>query len=118
MEPRSSSKPKSKVDDDENVAVAPSSEGLFSVKEIAARWKLSRDFVRRVFEREPGVLVFGGSAPRGTRRRYRTLRIPQAVLLRVERMHVIVDCQKSGEFKKSNFRRRRRGGPTEVENGD
>jgi len=57
---------------------------FYSIAEIAARWKVSRDFVRRLFEREPGVLVFGNSPMQG-KRRYRTLRVPKDVLLRVEK---------------------------------
>jgi len=56
----------------------------FTVQEIASLWNLSDDVVRRMFEREPGVLVLG--TDRSTRkRRYLTLRIPEDVLLRVYR---------------------------------
>ncbi len=55
-----------------------------AVEEIAATWGLSRDFVRRLFEREPGVLILGNGATR-SKRRYRTLRIPQSVAERVHR---------------------------------
>lgn len=68
-------------------ATSPASDDSFTVKEIAARWKLSRDFVRRIFEREPGVLIFTNGVAH--RRRYRTLRIPKAVLERVEREHTL-----------------------------
>lgn len=61
----------------------------YTVAEIAVRWKVSLDFVRRLFEREAGVLVFGNSPTHG-KRRYRTLRVPKAVLERVERSHSIV----------------------------
>ncbi len=55
-----------------------------AVEEIAAKWSLSRDFVRRLFEREPGVLILGNGATQ-SKRRYRTLRIPQSMAERVHR---------------------------------
>ncbi len=69
-------------------------EQFYSVAEIEARWKVSRDFVRRLFEREARVLVFGNSPARG-KRRYRTLRVPKDVLLRVEKRLSIVARQNS-----------------------
>ena len=59
-------------------------DNYYSVDDIAALWKLSRDSVRRLFRHEPGVLAL---APRNTRgkRSYTTLRIPQSVLERVHR---------------------------------
>jgi hypothetical protein len=54
----------------------------YSVAEIAEMWSLSDDAVRKIFEREAGVLVIGGA---GGGRRYRTLRIPASVLERVHR---------------------------------
>ena len=53
------------------------------VAEIADRWGLSPDAVRKLFEREPGVIVLGGS--RAGKRRYTTLRIPLSVVERVHR---------------------------------
>jgi hypothetical protein len=44
---------------------------------------LSTDSVRRLFENEPGVLVI--ERPSKNTRRYRTLRIPESVALRVHR---------------------------------
>jgi hypothetical protein len=55
----------------------------YTVAEIADLWNLSRDAVRGIFEREPGVLVIGNDGSR-SRRGYHTLRIPASVL---ERMH-------------------------------
>jgi hypothetical protein len=55
-------------------------EQFYSIDEIATRWKVSRDFVRRAFAGEAGVLVFGNEASRGSRRRYTTMRIPVSVL--------------------------------------
>lgn len=57
----------------------------FSVAEIAKLWNLSEDYVRRIFEKEPGVLVLGDAKPSRHKRRYRTLRIPDFVLDRVHR---------------------------------
>ena len=63
----------------------------FSVQEIAEMWGLSPDRVRRLFEREPGVLVIQKTGS-PWRRRYRTLRVPQSVL---ERVHSRL-CNKGG----------------------
>jgi hypothetical protein len=57
----------------------------YTVAEIAEMWNLSNDAVRRLFSKEPGVLILG-NRPRGTKRRYTTLRIPQSVLDRVHRI--------------------------------
>ena len=53
----------------------------FSVDELSELWGMSDDFVRRLFLREPGVVVF--CHPRPGRRVYRTLRIPESVAHRV-----------------------------------
>ncbi len=55
----------------------------YSVEELAECWKMSHDFVRRLFLREPGVVVFYNQRP--GRRVYRTLRIPESVAVRVHR---------------------------------
>ena len=57
----------------------------FSPAEVAKLWRVSIDFVRRQFAREPGVLVFAGGAALtpAKRRRYTTMRIPESVLKRV-----------------------------------
>ena len=49
----------------------------YSPEELGELWSLSADTVRRLFEREPGVLVI--ERTRTSRRRYRTLRIPEGV---------------------------------------
>jgi transcriptional regulator GlxA family with amidase domain len=56
----------------------------YSAEEIGRLWRLSPRTVRRMFEQEPGILVFGNT---GTmkRRRYLTIRIPESVLVRVHR---------------------------------
>jgi Uma2 family endonuclease len=61
-------------------------ERYYSVREIAELWRLSPDFVRRLFEKEPDVMIFEAEkSSRHKRRRYRTLRIPEHVLERVLR---------------------------------
>jgi len=56
----------------------------YTVAEIAQGWKLSPDKVRRLFENEAGVLVLENPGA-FSRRRYRTLRIPESVAERVYR---------------------------------
>ena len=60
----------------------------FTVKELAAMWQMSEDFVRRVFRREAGVIVF--HAGRAGKRIYRTLRIPKSVAERVHARMTII----------------------------
>jgi hypothetical protein len=55
----------------------------YAPDELGKLWNLSADTVRRLFEREPGVLVIERGAARA--RRYRTLRIPESVAARVHR---------------------------------
>jgi hypothetical protein len=63
-------------------ATGPQSEEHYlTLAEIAAAWRISDDTARRIFEREPGVLVIETAAKRG--RRYRTIRIPASVAERV-----------------------------------
>jgi hypothetical protein len=54
------------------------------VGQIAELLSLSADVVRRLFEREPGVLVLGNDGSR-RKRGYHTLRIPESVMERVYR---------------------------------
>lgn len=56
----------------------------YSVAELAKLWKLSERTIRRMFENEPGVLCWG-SSERRFKRGYKTLRIPETVMLRVHR---------------------------------
>jgi hypothetical protein len=56
----------------------------YAVAEVSEMWNLSTDVVRKIFEREPGVLVVGDHGSR-SKRRYTTLRIPQSVVERVHR---------------------------------
>jgi len=57
----------------------------YTVAEIASLWSLSDEAVRGIFQNEPGVLVLGDQKPRGRKRRYTTLRIPEFVIERVHR---------------------------------
>jgi hypothetical protein len=54
----------------------------YSPAELGELWNLSADTVRRMFESEPGVLVFENPV-RSSSRRFRTLRIPESVAQRV-----------------------------------
>lgn len=55
----------------------------YTVRQIAEQWQLSDDMVRKIFEREPGVIAIGETRSNGRKRRYVTLRVPKAVLERV-----------------------------------
>jgi hypothetical protein len=55
----------------------------FTPDELGKLWNLSADTVRRLFEREPGVLVIERTGARAGR--YRTLRMPESVVTRVHR---------------------------------
>jgi hypothetical protein len=54
----------------------------YSPAELGELWNLSADTVRRMFENEPGVLVFENPM-RSSSRRFRTIRIPESVAERV-----------------------------------
>lgn len=56
----------------------------YSVNEVAKSWGLSGNTIRRIFENEPGVIEWGTAESRFSRG-YRTLRIPESVMLRVHR---------------------------------
>lgn len=60
------------------------SEKHYSVSELASLWGLSERTIRRMFENEPGVLCWGSSESRN-KRGYKTLRVPETVMLRVHR---------------------------------
>ena len=74
----------------------PSMEPHFSVAQVAERWGLSADTVRRLFVHEPGVLVIEPVRGRFSRRRYRTLRIPESVAERVHRRLSVVNSGTRG----------------------
>ena len=56
----------------------------YSLEQIGELWGLSTRTVRKMFESEPGIIVFGNTGSL-KKRRYLTLRIPESVLLRVHR---------------------------------
>jgi hypothetical protein len=56
----------------------------YTVTEISELWHLDEKLVRKMFEFENDVLVFGPNESR-YKRRYRSLRIPESVMLRVHR---------------------------------
>ena len=60
----------------------------YSVAELAQQWNLSRDTIRRMFENEPGVVVF--KRPKRNKRIYRTLRIPESVAKRKYQIALIL----------------------------
>jgi len=60
------------------------SEKHYSVIEIANLWALSEKTVRKIFEREPGVIHWC-TEEKLHKRGYRTLRVPETVLYRVHR---------------------------------
>jgi len=56
----------------------------YTAEEVAEIWHLDEKMIRRIFGDEPGVVSIGSDECR-FRRAYRTLRIPESVLLRVHR---------------------------------
>jgi len=57
---------------------------VYSPRELAQLWQLSENSVRRLFADEAGVFTMGNPNPRG-RRGYTTIRIPEAVAMKVWR---------------------------------
>jgi hypothetical protein len=55
----------------------------YSASKVGEMWNLSADFVQKMFEHEPGVLVLGDQQGPRNKRRYTTIRIPESVLQRV-----------------------------------
>jgi hypothetical protein len=55
----------------------------YSPAQLAERWGLSEDTVRRIFEHEPDALIFEN--PERVSSRRRTMRIPESVAERVYR---------------------------------
>lgn len=62
--------------------MTPSTEQHFSPTEVASKWGFDEKSIKRIFEHEPGVLVFERPTSK-TKRRYRTLRIPESIIARV-----------------------------------
>lgn len=80
MQVKTTKKPTKAIPEMGNVSV----EKHYSVSELAQMWRLSEKTIRRMFEDEPGVIIWGMSEER-FKRRYRTLRIPESVVVRVHR---------------------------------
>jgi hypothetical protein len=55
----------------------------FTVQELAKLWGLADNTVRRIFEREPGVIAIGRAIPARGKHGRVMLRIPQPVAERV-----------------------------------
>ena len=64
------------------------SEYHYTVAELSELWNLSRESIRKMFEKEPGVVVF--YFPKLNKRRYRTLRIPESIAKRVYRKSLVL----------------------------
>jgi hypothetical protein len=64
----------------------------YTVKELAYLWNVSDETIRRLFEEEDGVLdIQTPGRCNSQKRRYRNLRIPGRIALRVQhRMTVVV----------------------------
>ena len=58
-------------------------ERFFTPQELASLWNVSVQTIREIFQREEGVLKIGPDGTR-SRRRYKTLRIPESVAERVQ----------------------------------
>lgn len=61
----------------------PSKERHYTAAEVGSLWGLSDDMIRRIFEREPGIIRRSRSNPR--KRKCTSMRIPESVTLRVHR---------------------------------
>jgi hypothetical protein len=70
--------------DSEETLLVRFQERHYTVAEIGGILSLSHDAVRKIFEREPGVLVLGNAGSR-SKRGYHMLRIPESVMKRVYR---------------------------------
>jgi len=60
----------------------------YTVKELAFVWNMSDESIRRLFEEEPGVLIF--KIQQTGKRTYRNIRIPGKVALRVQNRSAVV----------------------------
>lgn len=67
----------------QSVHAADPHEAHYSVKDIAKKWNVDEETVRKVFIDEPGVLDLGKRDRRDGKRNYCVLRIPESVLTRV-----------------------------------
>jgi hypothetical protein len=76
----------------------PALERHYTVFELAEKWGLSHMTIRRLFENEPGVLVFGSNETRYGRKRT-TMRIPESVAIRVHQSRQCTSRVRSGRDK-------------------
>jgi hypothetical protein len=79
---RPSSKPSPRTPGIERSAILKE-ERFFTPQELAGLWNVSVQTIREIFQREEGVLKIGRDGTR-SRRRYKTLRIPESVAERVQ----------------------------------
>jgi hypothetical protein len=61
----------------------------YSTKELAFRWNLSAETLRRIFLKEPGVLIFRNQ--QAGKRIFRTMRIPGSVAIRVKNRMTVME---------------------------
>jgi len=66
----------------------------YTVKELAFLWNMSPESIRRLFEREPGTIIF--AFQRTGRRMYRNFRVPGHVALRVHNRMTVVALEVRG----------------------
>jgi hypothetical protein len=64
-------------------------EAPLTVAEVSELTGLSVDLITRLFEREPGVILYESAQPKRGKRRYRSMRIPRRVYERVMRRHTV-----------------------------
>ena len=77
----------------DNIPPGPGFEQHFTVYEIAESWGLSTTQIIRIFENEPGVVIFR-APPKKYKRAYRTLRIPKSVAQRVYQKCIVQPGEK------------------------
>ena len=58
-------------------------EKIYTIPEISDRLKLDRHIITGLFKDERGVIVYGNCETVKRRRKYRSFRVPESVLVRV-----------------------------------